>query len=415
MPGPFVTKASPQPISDGQACRTSGAPTGIVPAVPFRNIEDPAKLRRLLEAVFLLEADLSLPVLLRHIVEEACSMAGARYGALGVLNEDRTGLSEFITVGIEPGLERVIGDRPTGKGVLGLLITDPRPLRLADLKDHPESYGFPPSHPPMTSFLGVPVAVRDEVYGNLYLTEKIGWSEFTKDDEELVMALAQAAGIAIDNARLHGRVREIAVFDDRDRIARDLHDAVIQRLFAIGLSLQGITRSITTASISDRLNRAIVDIDETIRQIRSSIFELSSVRDEEGARARVLRLVNELDPVLGFEVHVSFEGPVDSAMAPESQDHLLFVLREALTNVAKHARATTVSVSVSVRDRECALVVMDNGIGIPDSRPEGGLGLSNLEKRANKLGGRLLINSSAQGTQVNWTVPAGETSQSPRA
>lgn len=125
--------------------------------------------------------------------------------------------------------------------------------------------------------------------------------------------------------------------------------------------------------------------------------------------------MNELDPVLGFEVHVSFEGPVDSAMAPESQDHLLFVLREALTNVAKHARATTVSVSVSVRDRECALVVMDNGIGIPDSRPEGGLGLSNLEKRANKLGGRLLINSSAQGTQVNWTVPAGETSQSPRA
>ncbi len=373
--------------------------------MPYHSIEDPLKLRRLLEAVFLIEADLSLPVLLRHSLEEARSMAGARYGALGVLNDERTGLSEFITTGVEAETERAIGERPTGKGVLGLLITEPKPLRLADLQDHAESYGFPPHHPPMTSFLGVPIMARDEVYGNLYLTDKIGGDEFTKDDEELVMALAQAAGIAVENARLHQRVQEMAVFDDRDRIARDLHDAVIQRLFAIGLSLQGITRSVTAPPISDRLNRAIVDIDETIRQIRSSIFELSSVRDEEGARRRILRLVRELDAVLGFEAHVSFEGPVDTAIDTELLEHLTFALREALTNVAKHAKASAGTVSLAVASGECRLVVADNGVGLPETRSGDGLGLSNIERRAAKLGGRLLIDSSAQGTTLRWIVP----------
>ena len=171
--------------------------------MPYRSIEDPVKLRRVLEATLLIEADLELPSLLRHVVEEARSMAGARYGALGVLNEDRTALSEFVTSGLEPEEERLIGARPAGLGVLGLLISDPRPLRLSRLDEHPGSVGFPPNHPPMTSFLGVPVKVRNEVYGNLYLTDKIGWTEFTSDDQALVEVLAIAAGIAIENARLH--------------------------------------------------------------------------------------------------------------------------------------------------------------------------------------------------------------------
>ena len=160
--------------------------------MPYRSIEDPATLRRLLEAVFLIEADLALPVLLRHIIEEARSMMGAQYGALGILDESHTGLAEFITIGIDAEMERAIGTRPTGKGVLGLLILDPKPLRLANLNDHPDSYGFPPNHPAMKSFLGVPIMSHDQVYGNLYLTDKIGWAEFTKDDEELVMALARS-------------------------------------------------------------------------------------------------------------------------------------------------------------------------------------------------------------------------------
>jgi GAF domain-containing protein len=177
---------------------------------------------------------------LRHVIEEACSMTGARYGALGVLNDDKTALDEFVTIGIEPDQVAKIGPLPTGKGVLGLLIADPGPLRLARLSEHPDSFGFPPDHPPMTSFLGVPVKVRDEVYGNLYLTDKIGWSEFTNDDVALVEALALAAGVAIENARLHQQVQMAAVYEDRDRLARDLHDHVIQRIFGVGLALQSL-------------------------------------------------------------------------------------------------------------------------------------------------------------------------------
>jgi len=332
-------------------------------------------------------------------------MTGARYGALGVLNEDHTGLAEFITVGIDEGVEDLIGPRPTGKGVLGLLIADPRPLRLRELKTHPDSYGFPANHPPMTSFLGVPVRARDEVYGNLYLTDKIGWAEFTQDDEELVTALALAAGIAIENTRLHARVQQVAVYDDRDRIARDLHDAVIQRLFAVGLSLQGITKSAASDSVSERLKRAIADIDDTIRQIRSSIFELTSTGDVRGCRASILALVRELDPVLGFEVQVGFEGPVDAAVPDHVLEHLLFALREALTNIGRHAHATEARVWVAVRANLCILRVSDNGIGFATAATTSGLGLTNLRRRAEKLLGELKIDSLDSGTTIEWKVP----------
>src|ERR1039458_9286221 len=183
--------------------------------MPYYAIEDPSRLRRVLDAVLLIEKDLELPALLRHVVEEACSMTGARYGALGVLNDDKTALAEFVTIGLEPDQLAAIGPLPNGKGVLGVLIADPGPLRVAHLEDHPNSYGFPPNHPPMTSFLGVPVTVREEVYGNLYLTDKIGWSEFTGDDVALVESLALAAGVAIENARLHQQVQDAALYEDR--------------------------------------------------------------------------------------------------------------------------------------------------------------------------------------------------------
>jgi signal transduction histidine kinase len=374
--------------------------------VPYRNIDDPVKLRRLLESVLLLEADLELPVLLHHFVEEACSMTAARYGALGVLDASGTKLAEFITVGVDPETEEAIGARPTGKGVLGLLITDPKPLRLTDLSRHPDSYGFPPHHPHMTSFLGVPVTARDEVYGNLYLTDKIGWSEFTQDDEELVRGLAQAAGIAIENARLHERVQQVAVYEERDRIARDLHDAVIQRLFAIGLSLQGLVRAAPTSEAADRVTKAIADVDDTIRQIRSSIFELSTSDDDQGARATIRALADELRAVLGFEAEVSFDGPVDTVVSGELLDHLLAALREALTNVARHAEATEVAVVIAADGDHCSLLVADNGrgLGAPGS-VGGGLGLVNLRRRAEKLGGELHLESSDTGTRLRWWVP----------
>ena len=376
----------------------------------YHQIEDPAKLRRLLDAVLLLERDLSLPALLRHFVEEACSMTGARYGALGVLDGDRTGLAQFVTHGLADEDRRRIGSLPRGHGVLGLLIADPRPLRLRDIAEHPASVGFPPGHPPTTSFLGVPVAARDEVYGNLYLADKIGAAEFSDDDESLAQAFAQAAGIAIENARMHERMHELAVLEDRDRIARDLHDAVIQRLFAVGLALQGTARRPVAAEVVDRLQQAVADIDDTIRQIRSSIFELASTAADRELRAGVLSLVRELRPVVGFDASVAFQGPVETAVPAEVAESLLYTARELLTNVGRHARASRASVVVSVGDGICTLEVTDDGQGVAAAAASGsnggGLGMANLRRRAEKLGGEMVVaDAPGGGTSVTWRVP----------
>src|SRR5262245_3469162 len=201
--------------------------------------------------------------MLLRIVESSVELVDARFGALGVLDETHTRLAQFITVGIDAARRQAIGDLPEGHGILGLLILDARPLRLPDLRRHPDSYGFPPNHPPMTTFLGVPIRVRDEVFGNLYLTDKRSGGEFTSADEELVVGLAAAAGVAIENARLHARVHELALVQDRERIARDLHDTVIQRLFATGMSLQGTARLVRTDpdAAVERIEGAVDDLD----------------------------------------------------------------------------------------------------------------------------------------------------------
>ena len=213
-----------------------------IAGVPYHRIDDPEKLRRLMAAMLMVSADIELAELLKHFIAEACSLVDARYGALGVLNPTRTALDQFLTVGLTDEEEQRIGPRPTGRGVLGLLMTDPEPLRLTDLHSHPDSYGFPSHHPPMHSFLGVPLRVRGEVYGNLYLTDKTTGEPFNDEDEAMAEALAQAAGIAIENTRLNDSARLVGLLDDRDRIARDLHDRVIQRIFSVGMSLQRASR-----------------------------------------------------------------------------------------------------------------------------------------------------------------------------
>ena len=271
-------------------------------------------------------------------------------------------------MGIDDSTHALIGDLPEGHGILGLLILDAKPLRLPDLREHPDSSGFPPHHPPMRSFLGVPVRVRDKVFGNLYLTDKTTGEVFTDVDEELVVGLAAAAGVAIETARLHARVQEFALVEDRERIARDLHDTVIQRLFATGLSLQGtarLVRSDADAAVA-RIEAAVDDLDVTIKHIRSAIFKLEASRTSSarGLRERVLALCREAAGALGFEPRCFFDGPVDSAVDDDLADELLATLREALTNVARHARATSVQVEVVVGEH-VTLRVVDDGIGPP--------------------------------------------------
>ena len=374
--------------------------------MPYHNVEDPAKLLRLIDAVLTIEAAVELPLLLRHLIEEACSLVDARYGALGVLNEARTGLEPFITVGLGYAEEEAIGARPTGRGVLGVLITEPASLRLADLSAHPDSYGFPPHHPPMKSFLGVTVRVRSVVYGNLYLTDKIGAEEFSDQDQALAEALAVAAGIAIENTRLHERVRVLSVLDDRDRIARDLHDRVIQRVFAVGMSLQGAVRLSERDQIVERVNKAVDDLDTTVTEIRTAIFELGNETITGGLRHSVLELTEEMASSLGARPDVTFNGPVDNAISQRIADSLLAVLREALTNAGKHAKATSYVVTLSVAD-DVSLEVQDNGIGIDLSQAFGaGLGLVNLRSRAERLGGSFDLLTGEDGTRLLWRVPA---------
>jgi signal transduction histidine kinase len=372
--------------------------------VPYRRVNSPAKLRRLMDAVLMIEAQVELTVLLRHLVEEACSLVDARYGALGVLNEARTGLEQFLTVGLDEESEKRIGLRPTGRGVLGLLTTDPEPLRLADLSTHPDSYGFPEHHPPMKSFLGLPVRSRGAVYGNLYLTEKQGADDFSEEDVAMAEALALAAGVAIENWRLHERVRILSVLEDRDRIARDLHDRVIQRVFAVGMTLQGATRLVDLDQVMVKVNKAVDDLDATINEIRTAIFELEDGGGHRGLRHGVLELAGELTSMLGSRPDVTFFGPVDAGVPQPVADHLLAVLRESLTNAAKHAEASHFAVIVSLAD-DVTLEVIDDGKGI-DLPVAQGLGLKNLRSRAEKLGGSFEITrAEGGGTQVVWRAP----------
>lgn len=393
------------------------------PSVPDRLGTD--RLQQLVQAMVDVGSHLDLPTVLRRIVGTATDLVDARYGALGVLDPTRTSLIQFITVGLSPDEVRRIGDPPSGHGILGLLITEPEPIRLPDLGRHPDSFGFPPGHPPMTSFLGVPITVQGQVFGNLYLTDKQSAAEFTPIDEELAISLATAAGVAIDNARLHQRVRDMDLLEDRERIARDLHDTVIQRLFATGLSLQASARLASDPTLHDRIQVAVDDLDATVREIRGVIFGLHADRRIAGASLRrdLLQLASELAETLGAEPRCRFHGPVDSLVASYDEDRpgpalaadVLAVAREALTNVARHARPGSTEVEVSVADGWLVMVVRDPGLREEGDHStvstDGGHGLPNITRRAEARGGSASFQPDPEGSRLIWRVPldAGST------
>ena len=526
----------------------------------------------LLEAVVAVGTNLDLEMVLKQIVEAAITLVRARYGALGIIS-DGGRLVEFVPVGLEDSEIAAIHHWPEGRGLLGALITDPRPLRLPDISASPKSSGFPPGHPPMRTFLGVPVRVRDEVYGNLYLTEKEGGAEFDEEDEALLVALAAAAGVAIDNAKLYeegrrqqrwlrassevtrrllsgsapdevlalvtqqalemsgadlvalalptpdrqqlviqhaagvgapgalglvlpvsasvsgevlssgepvilqdfghddrvaGAAREhmplgpaiilplgapgdvrgvftvgrdtgamplapeavemvqtfaaqagialelaehrqdaerLAILSDRDRIARDLHDLVIQRLYATGMSLQGAMPLLNRPEAATRVSSAVDALDETIREIRSAIFSLQSRGEakQNGLRAQVLEVVDQMSPALGFAPSLRLVGPLDEAVPADVAEQMLSALRESLSNAARHAAASRVDVTVEVGP-ELILRVRDDGTGMGHSTRRSGL--ANMAERAADLGGKLTVNAAeGGGTQLDWRVP----------
>jgi signal transduction histidine kinase len=539
------------------------------------------RMRGLLEAVVVMGSGLDLESTLRRIVQTAVGLVDATYGALGVIGEDRR-LAEFIPVGLSQDEIAAIHRWPEGRGLLGMLIDDPRPLRLADIDVHRESSGFPDGHPPMRGFLGVPVRVRDEVFGNLYLTGKRDGGEFTEDDEAVLIGLGAAAGVAVENARLYdaarrqqrwiqasaevttrllsgsapgevlagitrqalelsgadlavlalpedegrrltityaagdgteaarglvlptgqslsgrvlatgepvtsddfaaderasqgarsamshigpavifplgapGNVRgvltvgrrhgaapfpsaqvdvvasfaaqagvalelaasraeaeRLSVYEDRDRIARDLHDLVIQRLYATGMSLEGTMPMITRPEVASRITNAVDAMDETIKDIRATIFALQA-RDTAGGpdlRGDIVALVEEMAGMLGFAPSLRLGAGLGAELGPELAEQVLATLREALSNAARHAGASQVDVTVDVDPGGMLVVqVTDDGTGIPAEGRRSGL--RNLAGRAEKLGGELRLepaspDAARPGTRLEWRVPAG--------
>ncbi|THV29008.1 GAF domain-containing sensor histidine kinase [Glycomyces paridis] len=367
------------------------------------------RLRALLDAVIGIGSDLELAAILDRIVAAACTLVDARYGALGVLN-DSGGLADFRTHGLTEAEIVALGEPPTGRGILGHIIEVPEPLRLKDLSKHPASVGFPPGHPPMRTFLGVPVMVGEKAWGNLYLTDKRGGGMFTDDDEDIIKALAAAAGVAIDNARLYGQLahsqaerERLVVFRDRDRIGRDLHDLVIQRLFATGLQLQSIVHLVGEPVAAERVHAAVDEIDGAISDLRAAIFSLHTDTDQAFSQT-VRGLVGVVRHHLGFAPQLEFAGPVDDDVPELVRIEVLAMLREALSNAARHAKARHVTVAMAVEEGSLRMRVIDDGIGIPAQAPR--RGLANLASRTESLGGEFTLHPGEHsGTELRWSIP----------
>ena len=348
-------------------------------------IRDPDRLRAVIDAILSIEADAELADLLKEIVSQATLLVGARYGALGVLSPDGTQLGEFVTVGIDDQQRAAIGHFPVGLGILHAVIAKPEALRIDDLTAAPGRTGFPDHHPAMTSFLGVPVRLgKGAVFGNLYLCDKRDGTPFSSEDEELVTTLGRAAGLVIDKARLRKQAAELSIAEERQRMARDLHDSVIQRLFAVGLSLQGLARSGISDDASSRLDAAIGD---------------------DGLRRRILDLCDEAGGRRGLDVSVELSGLLDESVGDAARADLEAVVREALTNVVRHAGATRAGVSVTVLDGSLTLIVRDDGCGYHPQGAAAGRGLGNLAQRAQARGGwSELTGSDDRGALLRWHI-----------
>ncbi|QNL94447.1 GAF domain-containing protein [Aeromicrobium senzhongii] len=370
---------------------------------------DRIRWENIVDAAVAVTSDLDLDSLLRRIIDQARELTGARYAALGVLGRDSDDeLVEFLVEGIDPDTAESIGRLPRGHGVLGVVLRDGCPLRLEDVASHPDSVGFPPNHPPMGAFLGVPVRVNGVVFGDLYLTEKTGG--FTADDERLVTGLAAVAGTAISNARLfdelastRAELTRLAVIEDRNRIARDLHDLVIGRLFAAGLAVDRVARHVPEPW-AERASQAVDDVDRAIADLRGAIFALGSDPATDGAR--LVRMLKATAAPLGFAPTIEVQGDL-AVLDIGLRSDVHAVMNEALANVIRHAHASKVDLCLDVEPDRVVASVTDDGIGMGDHVPASGL--ANLQERARRAGGTLTIEPGPEGvgTRLVWSVPVG--------
>lgn len=373
---------------------------------------DEARLSRLIEVGRSLVTESETEAVITDALEAARELTGARYAALGVLDTRRAELEQFLTRGIEDRLREQIGHPPHGGGVLGLLIEEPEPLILDDVSLHPRSQGFPPNHPPMKSFLGVPVKIRGEAWGNLYLTEKDAGS-FDDADIQSVEILAEWIAIAIDNARSAAaeRVRLTieAAEQERGRWARELHDETLQNLAGLRVLLAGTRRRTAMSPVSPILDQSIERIDETIVELRRLIADLRpAALDELGVEAALIALAERLSATsieIDLYVDLGPENEDGHRYAPLLEDTAYRLVQESLNNAIRHGHAARAIVEVVEEKGEIRIRVTDDGSGFDPNRPGGGFGLPGMRERVKLTGGRFEIRSGEDGTTVTAVLP----------
>jgi len=364
-----------------------------------------AQLEALFEASMTITAELELDRVLQRIVDLARSLIGAKYAALGVPSQSGS-LEKFVVSGMTPDEIGAIGHPPTGKGLLGVLLREPRPIRLRHLEDDPRAVGVNAGHPHMTNFLGVPIIFKGRLLGNLYLTDKIGADEFSEQDERLITMLAAQAAIAIENANLYKQVQRLAVLEERERIAMDLHDGIIQSIYAVGLMLEyaGLLFDEQPTDARKRLQEAIGGLNEVIRDIRNYILDLRPQRfQSKNLSAGLVDLVRAFKANTFIAVEMQTADRADADLTPDQSSGLFHITQEALANVAKHARARTVIMNLRREGPHVILSIRDDGRGFDLSTVQSytGHGLQNMQERARALGADLHVTSApGQGTQV---------------
>jgi signal transduction histidine kinase len=389
-----------QPSSVGRA-----APPGVGGFAP-----DATALAAVDEAARAISSVLGIEEVLQLIVDRVRDLVDASYAALGIVGVDGR-IERFITAGMSPHERLAIGALPTGRGLLGLIIRAGRSYRIPSIAGHPDSSGFPPNHPPMTSFLGVPVMAHGMSVGNLYLTDKHGAEEFSVGDLRLVELFARHAGIAIDNARLHAQAGRLAVVEERDRIGRDLHDGIIQSLYAVGLSLEDVPEIMAEApdEAAERVDAAIESINLAIREIRNFIYGLRpEALDGTQVVAGLAALAEEVRHGGLVDVVAQLDPAADPGLDAGAGADLLNLVREALSNAVRHGQAGLISIDLVASETGSRLVIADDGVGFDPTAPIGAAhhGLANMSARAAAVGGRLEIESApGDGTKVVVDLP----------
>ena len=369
-----------------------------------------AALNAVDEAARAIASLLDLDDALQLIVERVRQLVGAKYAALGIVGpQDR--IERFITSGMTSHEREAIGPLPRGRGLLGLIIREERSYRIPNIAAHPDSSGFPDNHPPMTSFLGVPVTSRGRSVGNFYLTDKAGAAEFTPEDERLVEVFALHAAIAIENARLHQEVADFAIVRERDRIGRDLHDGIIQSLYAVSLSLEDVPEIMVSspAEAEGRVDSAIDSLQSSIRELRNFIYGLRpETLDGADVAAGVAALTEQFRYNTLVDVQLDIDAHAGRDLSPEQGAELLQLVRESLSNAARHSRARRLDLTFKRDDDHATLVVADDGLGFDAAAPvpPGHHGLGNMQARAKAIGATLRVESaSGQGTRIIVELP----------